>query len=120
MKLSFSTRGWDNIPWDELVNLAVDMDFQGIEVYNPQAFDAFVGKGGPLHTYNTRATVRDLREKKLCIPVIDTPLDISTPGNHVPELKALIDLASDASAPYICIKAQEDEEGKVKETHLRD
>ena len=30
MKLSFSTRGWIDRSWDELVDLAQRMDFHGI------------------------------------------------------------------------------------------
>ena len=32
MNLSFSTRGWSNYSWDELVALAAEMEFSGIEV----------------------------------------------------------------------------------------
>ena len=34
MKLSFSTRGWGDLRWEELVESALDMRFSGIEVYN--------------------------------------------------------------------------------------
>ena len=34
MKLSFSTRGWLDLPWQEVVDTALDMRFGGIEVYN--------------------------------------------------------------------------------------
>ena len=38
MKLSFSTRGWGDLSWEELVESALDMKFSGIEVYNLQKF----------------------------------------------------------------------------------
>ena len=62
MKLSFSTRGWIDRSWDELVDLAQRMDFHGIEVYNAQGIQELSGKGGPFHKYDARATVRDLRK----------------------------------------------------------
>ena len=34
MKLSFSTRGWGDLSWEELLDSALDMKFTGIEVYN--------------------------------------------------------------------------------------
>ena len=40
MKLSFSTRGWGNLSWEELLESALDMKFSGIEVYNIQKFPA--------------------------------------------------------------------------------
>ena len=47
MKLSFSTRGWGDIPWDELVSTAADMGFAGVEVYDVIDNERFSGKGGP-------------------------------------------------------------------------
>ena len=61
MKLSFSTRGWADHSWDELVSTALEMDFSGIEIHNPITNAAFTGKGGPLDRYNTQATARALR-----------------------------------------------------------
>ena len=34
MRLSFSTRGWAHMSWDEWVDAAVSTKFEGIEVYN--------------------------------------------------------------------------------------
>ena len=65
MRLSFSTRGWGNVPWDELVETANDMGFAGIEGYDVLANDKFAGKGGPFDPYNLRATARDLRGRDL-------------------------------------------------------
>ena len=35
MNLSFSTRGWPQMGWEEMMQTALDMGFSGIEVYNP-------------------------------------------------------------------------------------
>ena len=69
MKLSYSTRGWNALSWDNLVDLAVEMEFDGIELCDVQKSDALVGKGGPFDRYSARATARDLRSKNLQIPV---------------------------------------------------
>lgn len=38
MNLSFSTRGWNSLSWERQVSDASEMEFQGIEPYNIQAF----------------------------------------------------------------------------------
>ena len=65
MKLSFSTRGWPKLSWEEMLETALDMGFSGVEVYNLPKFDPMLEKGGPFHKYQSAATVRQLREKKL-------------------------------------------------------
>ena len=77
MNLSFSTRGWGDLSWDEMMELALEMGFGGIEVYNLPKFDAMLDRSGPFHKYQTAATVRDMREKKLQIPCFDTSCDLS-------------------------------------------
>ena len=39
MKLSFSTRGWPNLSFDEMLDVAVDMGFSGVEVYDLTKFE---------------------------------------------------------------------------------
>ena len=51
MKLSFSTRGWSDLSWDDMLQTALDMGFQGIEVYNLPKFDPMLQKGGPFHKH---------------------------------------------------------------------
>ena len=58
MKLSFSTRGWPSLSFEEMLDVALDMGFSGVEVYNLTKFDPLTEKGGPFHKYNTAATVR--------------------------------------------------------------
>ena len=55
MKLSFSTRGWPALTFDEMLEVATDMGFSGVEVYNLAKFDPLLQKGGPFHKYNTAA-----------------------------------------------------------------
>ena len=52
MNLSFSTRGWGDLSWEELIDAALDMNFTGIEVYNLFKFPALTDRGGPFHTHS--------------------------------------------------------------------
>ena len=61
MKLSFSTRGWKNFVWDEIVDAAVESEFNGIELYDVQKMSSLTEKNGPLHKYNATATYRALK-----------------------------------------------------------
>ena len=110
MKLSFSTRGWPGLSWDEMLETAVEMGFSGVEVYNLPMFNALTERGGPFHKYNTAATVRKLREKQLSIPCFDTSCDISASVNVTEALKSLIEIAHDARVPHVVVCALTDNE----------
>ena len=115
MNLSFSTRGWQKFSWDENVSTALTMHFGGIELYNVQKESTLTGRGGPLHKYNTAATVRELREKQLTIPCMDTSCDISQAGS-VQDITAVLEIAHDIQCPYIGVTAQFDDEDTVRGT----
>ena len=114
MKLSFSTRGWPTLSWEELTETAVDMGFSGIEVYNLQINAPMTDKGGPFHKYNTAATARSLREKLLNVPCFDTSLDISSDPTAVTAALKLIETARDARVPYVTVCALKDNEDNVR------
>ena len=44
MKLSFSTRGWQNFSWQENIETAEIMKFAGIELYNIQKETLYLQK----------------------------------------------------------------------------
>ena len=113
MKLSFSTRGWPNLSFGEMLEVAEDMGFSGVEVYNLTKFDPLTEKGGPFHKYNTAATVRQLRERGLSIPCFDTSLDISFDENAVSAAKNLIEIAHNARVPYVVVCALHENEDAV-------
>lgn len=113
MKLSFSTRGWPKLSFGEMLDVALDMGFSGVEVYNLTKFDPLMGKDGPFHKYNTAATVRELREKGLSIPCLDTSFDISSDEKAVPSTKALIEIAHNARIPYVVVCALTENEDAV-------
>ncbi|MBR4953683.1 MAG: AMP-binding protein, partial [Oscillospiraceae bacterium] len=108
MKLSFSTRGWWQEGWDELVSTATEIQFQGIEIYNVLRHPELIGKGGPFHKYNVVATGRELRNKGLSIPVFDTDCDLAT-AEGAAELRRCIDIAGDMSVPYVAADCKRDD-----------
>ena len=111
MNLSFSTRGWPDLGWEEMQELALSMGFTGIEVYNLPKFPALTGKSGPFHKYTVSATVRALREKNLSIPCFDTSWDISESDHSW--LAALMETAKDARVPYVTAVALTENEDLV-------
>ena len=115
MKLSFSTRGWAHLSWEEWMEAGTSMHFEGIEVYNLPKFPELMERSGPFHKYNMAATVRQLREKKLSIPCFDTSCDLSSnEENFVPALKELIQIAKQMQVPYVTIVALHDHEDLVR------
>ena len=100
MKLSFSTRGWNHLAWDELLETAEETGLNGLEIYDLSRRDDLISRGGAFHKYNILATVRQLRERALQIPCLDTNCDISLEGND-DYLLSLMDIAKNMSVPYI-------------------
>ena len=113
MNLSFSTRGWPNFTWEEMVKTASEMGFSGVEVYNLPKFEDMLAKGGPFHSYQIAATVRDLREKKLTIPCFDTSFDLSSDPSAAEAMKTLIEIAKIAQVKYVVACALTDNEETV-------
>ena len=115
MNLSFSTRGWSGLSWEDWIDTALEMRFGGIEVYNLHKFPALQDRGGPFHKYQTAATVRQLREKKLKIPCFDSSLDLSGDTAAADCLRGLMEAAHDAQVPYVAACALCDNEDMVRE-----
>ena len=65
LKLSFSTRGWNESSWQENLTDAEDMDFNGVEVYNVIGIPELTDRGGPFHAYAMASTYREMRGRKL-------------------------------------------------------
>ena len=112
MNVSFSTRGWQQIPWEQQVQMAETMRFGGIELYNVHKTPELTGRGGPLHRYTAAATARELWQKGLCIPCFDTACDIA--GEDCTEtVTALMQLAHDVQCPYVSVTAQRDDDARI-------
>ena len=116
MKLSFSTRGWADCSWEELMQTAAEMRFGGIEMYNAHKQEALFDKGGPFHKYSIAATKRSLNDQKLSIPCMDSSCDLSSQNpEEMENLRSLIALAQDMGVDYVCAFAHDDSEETVFE-----
>jgi len=114
MNLSFSTRGWGDLSWEEMIDAALDMKFTGIEVYNLFKFPAMTDRGGPFHKHSIAATVRQLRDLKLQIPCFDTSVDLSSDAAAVEILTPLLELAGQMQIPCVAACALQDHEETVR------
>ena len=114
MNLSFSTKGWNSLSWQELLDEAVENEFQGIEVFDPvrEGMDA---KDGPFHKYTAAATLRSLKEKKQTISAFDTSYDLSSKDSDPEEIKTVIGLARAMEVPYVSFPVSSDDEKTVIE-----
>ncbi len=112
MKLSFSTRGWGDMSWEELLHSALDMRFTGIEVYNLFKAPELTDRGGPFDKYKIAATVRQLRDLKLSIPCLDTSVDLSATMDDA--LERMTKTAHDAQIPYVVGWASSDDEDTLR------
>ena len=113
MKLSFSSRGWPELSWDEMIETAKEMGFGGIEVYNLPRFDSMLDRSGPFHKYQAAATVRRLRDMNLQIPCFDTSCDLSSDENAVETLLGLMEVAHNTQVPYVVACALQEQEELV-------
>ena len=115
MRLSFSTRGWAHLGWEEYLDAAVNMNFEGIEVYNLPKYPALMERSGPFHKYNMASTARQLREKKQTIPCFDTSYDLSAEDDtNVTSVKEMFVIAKHMQVPYVSIVALTDNEDLVR------
>ena len=114
MNLSFSTRGWNSLSWEEQVRDAEEMGFQGIEPYNIQGFPSLSGRGGAFHAYRQNETLRDLRKNRLQIPCFDTCIDLSFPMEEPEKAEYLFRSASAMKVPYVAFCALRDDEETVR------
>ncbi|MBO5725433.1 MAG: AMP-binding protein [Clostridia bacterium] len=122
MKLSFSTKGWHNKSFDEFCDIAVNMNFKGIElhnIYNP----IFTEKDGAFYNHAANVTLRKLYEKKLNLPCIDTicnPCDVNKREEAIAEITKCIDIAKNLHIPNVRIRAISDNTVEVVSDILSD
>ena len=114
MRLSFSTRGLD-FSWDEALDIAGEMGFGGVELYNVHERGELTERGGAFHKYNVAATVRALRDRSLALPCLDTSCDLSAAPDCVPALTGLLRLAAEARVPNVSALAHTENEARVRE-----
>ena len=118
MKLSFSTKGWHNNTFEEFLDIAADLKFQGIELHNINN-RLFTDKDGAFHDYSAAATLRRMYEKKIQIPCIDAILDLGAKGKTeeiVDEIGRCLVIASNLHIPFLRMRALENgDEDTVKD-----
>lgn len=108
MKLSFSTKGWHGISFDEFCRAAEEIGFAGIELHNIHN-RLFTDKDGAFHDYTANATLRKLYEKKLTVACIDTVCDLSdeaAEASTMAEIEACLNIAENLHIPYIRVRAE--------------
>ena len=66
MKLSFSTRGWAHLSWEEWMEAGTSMHFEGIEVYNLPKFPELMERSGPFHKYKGTHSNRKTNASTIC------------------------------------------------------
>ena len=114
MNLSFSTIAWQNLDWQEYINLAHDMEFSGIELACPLPLMA---PGAPLHSFKARTTAREMRAKNLSVPNIDSTLDLSDAESledNVVNLKDIITLAAQLGCGCVSVCAKSEDEDTLR------
>ena len=114
LKLSFSVKGWDNYSWQDMIDLAIENDYKGIDLC-ASAYPSYFQKNGEFDKYNSGATLRNLRDKGLNIPVVSYSDDIACgdPAETVSKIKSYIDFASSIKVPYVAFFASETETAKA-------
>ncbi|MBR0387487.1 MAG: AMP-binding protein [Clostridia bacterium] len=115
MNLSFSTRGWNDLPWENQVSDAEEYRFQGIEVYNLSRIPSLTDRSGPFHPYHQNETIRTLKEKGLIITNLDTSIDLSSEQVNQEEFRFLFNSASALRAPSVSVCALKENEDLVRE-----
>ena len=105
MKLSFSTRGWGELLWSDILEKAEEMHFSGVEIYSH-----------PLPVTNVRACYREMRTKGLTATCIDSPNDISQQSNEmITDMLNLMGIANQMHTDYVCCFAKEDNMAQIRE-----
>ncbi len=119
MNLSFSTRGWNDLPWEDQLHDAEEYHFQGIELYNLTRVPALTERSSPFHAYHLNETSRELKGKHLTIPCLDTSIDLSDAEIDPEEFRTLFQAAGLLRSPYVAVCALQDREDAVRENLLR-
>ena len=113
MRLSFSTRGWNDITFDRFLDIAEEMDFSGVEIYKLIKNKELYVRGEAFDQYNIAATTRILRDRKITIPIFDGNYDLSKPES-IEDIKKITDIAGYMRVEYVGIGIENDDETVVR------
>ena len=108
MKLSFSTKGRTDIPWQSLTAMASEYGFSGIEIYDVFS-PGYIKGDAPLSNGKIVYTARRLFEQDLAVPCLDIPTSSADP-EKIDEccevIESYIDKASKLGCPYVRVFAE--------------
>jgi len=103
MKLSFTTLSCPEWEWDKILNEAVRLGYDGIEIRGLKG-EMYLPKLPPFAPENINTTLNQLKEKNLRIVCLDTSCifhDERKFEDSIEEGKATIDLAQKLEVPFI-------------------
>ncbi len=117
MKLSFSTKGWQQLGWERLYELARDVKLSGIEIHDP--FDP-VMSDRVLDTQNVPVSRRQLQEAGLQVACVDLPVDLADDnGDFLSKLEQTITAAVNMRTSHIRIHTlSQSDNGQVPEAMM--
>lgn len=120
MKLAFSTLGCPDFDWPDILAMAKDFGFQGIEVRG-LGRTIFSLRGKPFLPENVSATAKQLRSLHLEISCLSSGCPLCYPEKTretISELKEYIDLAAKLNCKYVRVLGDEHPEirGEVDDT----
>lgn len=101
--LAFTTLACPDWSWEQAVQKAVEYGYQGLELRGVEG-EMDLTKAAPFTGGRLSATKRELRDRNLAIPCLDTScrFDQATELEHsIDEGKRHIDLANELEAPFI-------------------
>ncbi len=113
MRLSFSTRGWQDLSWDELLKTVEESGMNGVELYDLHKRTDLRQRGAPFDKYGASGAMRQLRDRNIRIPCLDSSIDLSDSSVGLRDLEWLIDTAGSMRIPYVSAVALQDHEDLV-------
>ncbi|MGC8622122.1 MAG: sugar phosphate isomerase/epimerase family protein [Caldisphaera sp.] len=103
IKLSFSTLACPQWDWNQIIDEASQLGYQGLEIRGIEK-ELYLPKVTPFLPKNLGKTIKQLKEKGLEICCLDTSCQFSDQGTFdqsIKEGKETIDLADEIGVPYI-------------------
>src|SRR5947209_11524969 len=101
--LAFNTLACPDWSWEQTVQKAVEYGYQGVELRGVEG-EMDLTKATPFRGNRLPTTKRELAERGLAIPCLDTSCrfdQVASLGSNIDEGKRHIDLAAALGAPYI-------------------